>query len=124
MRCGDTHWSLNSVARCRPQIKSCYNDQWVLVKIKCGEFAPHAFRGPPDDIAATENENAERDPAIRGERDDAQPNHRYRNNHGQVVGAGVEAMSAATLSGIQNAGNAHQGEGYGPNNRTRRDRRK
>ena len=23
---------------------------------------------------------------IRGERDDAQPNHRYRNNHGQVVG--------------------------------------
>src|SRR5262249_34428936 len=61
------------------------------------EFAPRAFRRPPDELAPEQDDGGQRDPSVSANRDKACTKDNYRHGHRQIVRAGVARIQAVPL---------------------------
>jgi hypothetical protein len=71
---------------------------------------PCSLRGPPDDPASGQDENAEGDPAVEADRDDSGSKHEYRRDHRDVIRSCVTAVRAPATPAVQNACRTHPDE--------------
>lgn len=91
---------------------------WKRIRPQLREFPPRSFGRPPNELAAADDNDAQRNPLGDARRKDGKDNN--RGDHRQIIWSGVAAMCATTTPVVRNASDAHPSKGHGPDDCTNR----